>query len=83
MLKGFDQSPARDKFVSAEHHTSAEGICRQNGVVYLSANNPAQLSSAIDTLLYIDSDRPVLLEVFTDAADDERVLRDYYRSLSI
>ena len=81
MLKGLEQSPARDKFVSAEHHTSAEGICRQNDVVYLSANNPAQLSSAIDTLLYIDSDRPVLLEVFTDVEEDEWVLRDYYQSL--
>ena len=81
MLKGLDQSPARDKFVSAEHHTSAEGICRQNHVAYLSVEHPAQLSSAIDTLLYIDSDRPVLLEVFTDAAEDERVLRDYYQSL--
>ena len=83
MLKGLEQSPVRDTFVAAAHHTTAEGICRQNDVVYLSAVNPAQLSSAIDTLLYIESDRPVLLEVFTDTADDERVLKDYYRSLSI
>ena len=81
MLPGLEQSPARDKYVAAEHHTSAEGICRQNDVVYLSAENPAQLCSAIDTLLYIESDRPVLLEVFTDAEDDERVLRDYYQSI--
>ena len=83
MLKGLEQSPVRDTFVAAAHHTTAEGICRQNDVVYLSASNPAQLSSAIDTLLYIESDRPVLLEVFTDAADDERVLKDYLRSFSI
>ena len=81
MLPGLEQSPARDKYVAAEHHTSAEGICRQNDVVYLSAENPAQLRSAIDTLLYIESDRPVLLEVFTDAEDDERVFRDYYQSI--
>ena len=83
MLKGLEQSPARDKFVSAEHHTTAEGICRQNDVVYLSAADMPQMRSAIDTLLYIKSDRPVLLEVFTDAAKDEQVLRDYFRSLSI
>ena len=83
MLKGLEQSPVRDTCVAAAHHTTAEGICRQNDVVYLSASNPAQLSSAIDTLLYIESDRPVLLEVFTDAADDERVLKDYLRSFSI
>ena len=83
MLKGLEESPARDKFVSAEHHTSAEGICRQNDVVYLSAADMPQMRSAIDTLLFIESDRPVLLEVFTDAAGDEQVLRDYYQSLSI
>ena len=83
MLKGLEQSPVRDKFVAAEHHTTAEGICRQNNVVYLSASDMPQMRSGIDTLLYIESDRPVLLEVFTDADDDERVLKDYYHSLSI
>ena len=81
LLKGLEESPARDKFVSAEHHASAEGICRQNDVVYLSAADMPQMRSAIDTLLYIESDRPVLLEVFTDADDDERVLKDYYQSI--
>ena len=62
-LPGLDQSPARDKYVAAEHHTSAEGICMQNNVVYLKAVNMEELQTGIDTLLYIDSDRPVLLEV--------------------
>ena len=77
MLPGLEQSPARDAFVAAEHHASAEGICRQNDIVYLRADGPQDLQQAVDTLLYIDSNRPVLLEVFTDVADDERVYRDY------
>ena len=81
MLKGLEQSPVRDKFVAAEHHTTAEGICRQNNVVYLSAVDMPQMRSGIDTLLNIRSDRPVLLEVFTHAEDDERVLKDYYQSI--
>ena len=83
MLRGLEQSPARDKFVAAEHHTTAEGICRQNGVVYLKASDIDEMRQGIDTLLNIESDRPVLLEVFTDPNEDERVLRNYYRSLSI
>ena len=83
MLKGLEQSPARDKFVAAEHHTSAEGICQQNDVVYLKAMNMEEMQQGINTLLYIESQRPVLLEVFTDASEDERVYRDYYHSLSI
>ena len=81
MLRGLEQSPARDKFVAAEHHTTAEGICRQNDVVYLKASDMDEMRQGIDTLLYIESDRPVLLEVFTDAAEDERVFRDYYHRL--
>ena len=65
-LPGLEQSPARDKYVAAEHHTSAEGICMQNNVVYLKAENMEELQQGIDTLLYIDSERPVLLEVFCE-----------------
>ena len=83
MLKGLELSPARDKFVSAEHHTSAEGICQQNNVVYLKATNMEEMQQGVDTLLHMKSEHPVLLEVFTDAAEDERVYKDYFRSLSI
>ena len=83
LLRGLEQSPARDKFVAAEHHTNAEGICRQNNVTYLHASDMDELKQGIDTLLYIESDRPVLLEVSTDASEDERVFKGYYHALSI
>ena len=78
MLPGLEQSPARNKFVAAEHHTSAEGICQQNHVVYLKATNMEEVQKGIDTLLFIESDHPVLLEVFTDAVEDEQAFRKYY-----
>ena len=81
MLKGLEKSEARDTLVSAQHQTSAEGICQQNNIVYLKAENMEEMKQGIDTLLYQESERPVLLEVFTDAEEDERVFRDYYRSL--
>ena len=80
LLPGLDKSPARDPFVAAQHHTSAEGICLQNNVTYLKATNMEELQQGIDTLLYIESDRSVLLEVITDATKDERTFRDYYES---
>jgi 2-succinyl-5-enolpyruvyl-6-hydroxy-3-cyclohexene-1-carboxylate synthase len=81
MLQGLEQSPARDKYVAAEHHTSAKGICEQNDVVYMRAENMVEMQDGIDRLLQEQSDRPMLLEVFTDAAEDERVYRDYYIKL--
>ena len=83
MLPGLEQSPARDQYVAAAHHTSAEGICQQNGIVYISASDMPQLHAGIDTLLNIESDRPVLLEVFTDPYDDEQTLKDYYKTFKI
>ena len=83
MLPGLEKSPARDAYVSAQHNTSAEGICLQNKVVYLKATNMEEMQQGVDTLLHLDSERPVLLEVFTDAAEDERVYKEYFRSLSI
>ena len=83
MLPGLEQSPARDQFVAAEHHTSAEGICRQNDITYLKADNSETMQQGINTLLNIESERPVLLEVFTDSSEDERVLKDYYQTLKL
>ena len=83
MLPGLEQSPARDQNVAAAHHTSAEGICQQNDIVYISASDMPQLHAGIDTLLNIESDRPVLLEVFTDPYDDEQTLKDYYKTFKI
>ena len=81
MLKGLEQSPARDKFVAAEHHTSAEGICRQNDVVYLKAENMEQMQQGIDTFMSMASNRPIVLEVFTDPSADEQAFKGLHTRL--
>jgi 2-succinyl-5-enolpyruvyl-6-hydroxy-3-cyclohexene-1-carboxylate synthase len=40
-----------------------------------------QLRQGIDTFLSVESDGPVLLEVFTDAQEDERAYKNYLQSL--
>ena len=82
MLPGLEHSPARDPYVAAEHPANAEGICRQNNVGYHRATNMEEMRQGIDLLLSADSSRPMLLEVVTDAAADEQVFKDYYRSFS-
>lgn len=81
MLHGLEQSAARDRLVAAEHHTSAEGICQQNAVGYRRASNMQQMHQGIDWLLTEPCDRPLLLEVITDAETDADVYKLYYRSL--
>ena len=83
MLPGLEQSPARDRLVAAEHHTTAVGICQQNGVDFRQATDLQSMHEGIGWLVETESEHPLLLEVLTSAADDERVLKAYYRSLSI
>ena len=82
MLPGLEKSPARDKFVAAEHHTSAEGICQQNHVTYLKAADMEEMQKGIATLIRQECDAPMLLEVFTNPVDDQTALQTYYLSLS-
>jgi 2-succinyl-5-enolpyruvyl-6-hydroxy-3-cyclohexene-1-carboxylate synthase len=83
MLPGLEQSPARDRLVAAEHHTTAAGICQQNGVDFRQVTDLQSMHEGIGWLVETESEHPLLLEVLTSAADDERVLKAYYRSLSI
>ena len=78
MLKGLEQSPARDYLIAADHQTSAEGICRQHDVIYQKAENMEQVQQGVYWLIHEESQRPMLLEVCTDVAEDERVFKDYY-----
>ena len=80
-LPGLEQSSARDEMVAGRHHTSACGICKQNDVEYIAAHNMDDMKRGIDRLLSVNASRPVLLEVFTTAADDQRALDLYYSTL--
>ncbi len=80
-LPGLEQSPAADRLVSAAHHTTAQGICAQNDVGYLKASNMAEMQVGIVSLLTGRRDRPVVLEVFTDAAADRLSLKALHQQL--
>ena len=63
MLPGLEKSPARDKFVAAEHHATAEGICQQNDIYYQQATTTEEMQRGIDLLLSADFSRPMVLEI--------------------
>ncbi len=73
-FEGLKQSAAREKLVMAQHHTTAEGTCKQNGVVYLAARNMEEMRQGLDRIVNGESDRPMLLEVFTDSETDNKEL---------
>ncbi len=77
-LNGVKESAAFQTFIAAEHHASAEGICRQNNILYLSANDMPSMQEGISHLLSVEASRPVLLEVFTTPEQDAAALNAYF-----
>ena len=78
-LPGLSDSPAADDLVMASHENTAQGICTQNDIGYMSAKNMDEMQIGIVTLLTRESERPMLLEVFTDCNDDMKALEKYFK----
>lgn len=72
-FRKLEDSPALDGMVMARHNTSAEGACQQNGVAYRAVHEAAQLADGIRWLTHEQCPTPMLLEVFTDDEEDQRV----------
>ena len=82
-FKGLKESKARERLVMAKHQTSAVNACQANDIVYMGADDMKSLRYGIDQLTHSESQRPMLLEVFTDIATDNQVIEDYFSTFEI
>lgn len=73
-FQGLKESQAREEMIMAKHHVTAEGICSQNEVKYLAAHTMEEMEQGISQLIHAESERPMLLEVFTDMDVDNEML---------
>ena len=76
-LPGLKGSTAQQTLISAQHHTTAWGICQQNNVAYLSAHDEEELENNMNRFVYDNFDRPVVFEVFTSQQQDEQAMNEY------
>ena len=79
MLPGLKHDEEQDRLVAASHSATAEGICQQNNMVYRQACDMGTMQAGITWLVTAESDRPMLLEVLTNADKDAKALNDYYK----
>lgn len=76
------ESEATRRFVTGQHQTSAQSWAEGQQFVYLKAHNEPELLQAMQTFTQPEpAERPILLEVFTDKAEDIRLLNAYYSQL--
>ncbi len=81
-FEGLHDSPARERLVRSDHHTTAQGLCTQNDIGYFQAHSMEEMQMGIIQLLTRKTDRPILLEVFTDSETDTKVYEDYFKRQS-
>ncbi|MBP5278401.1 MAG: 2-succinyl-5-enolpyruvyl-6-hydroxy-3-cyclohexene-1-carboxylic-acid synthase, partial [Prevotella sp.] len=77
------KSPEAIAAVAGHHHTTAKGLCESYNANYLSVHDNEELKQLLPQFLQFKSNRPVLLEVFTDREEDVRVVKEYYHRSAI
>ena len=81
-LPGLKIQSTAQRYVVADHRTSARGWAEERGFEYLEANTEEQLRETIQRFTSNGKvSRPVLLEVFTERDADTRALKEYYHNL--
>lgn len=58
-------------YITGRHRVCARGVCEQYGIGYLSATNEEEYRQSLATLLNEKTDRPIVMEVFTDVETDQ------------
>lgn len=82
-LPGFKMNERTHRYVTASHQTSAEGWATERGFSYSAVHNAEELAAAMSAFTQTEqpSEHPLFMEVFTDKAEDVRLLKEYYHQL--
>ncbi|KAB2917704.1 MAG: 2-succinyl-5-enolpyruvyl-6-hydroxy-3-cyclohexene-1-carboxylic-acid synthase [Bacteroidetes bacterium] len=76
LIDGPGQMPEREEFLETRHQRTAKLLCEDMKVGYAQASNFEELERELE-LLYQASDRPKVLEVFTDAETNTKFFNEY------
>ncbi|WP_026705834.1 2-succinyl-5-enolpyruvyl-6-hydroxy-3-cyclohexene-1-carboxylic-acid synthase [Flavobacterium soli] len=80
ILPGHAETPVFNEFFETSHCFTAEHLAKMYGFEYLTASNETKLSEALSAL-YIQNEKPAILEVFTPTLDNDRILLQYFKEL--
>ena len=78
--QGLKNYPTLNKNVAADHDAISKGWVESRGFKYLYARNKEEFDKNLQEFLNSDSDRPIILEVFTKKEEDARLQHEFYNS---
>lgn len=81
-LPGLEMSESTHNAVVGTHQVSAKGWAIERGFTYMAVKNADELSDALPLFTQTEqTERPLLLEVFTDKEEGVKLYKEYFQSL--
>ena len=79
ILPGHQEKPNFNRYFETQHQLSAEHLAKMFGLDYLVAKDKNTLNDGLITLW--ETEKPVILEVFTPTKINNQILKQYFESL--
>lgn len=80
ILPGHEEKPVFNTYFETSHQLTAEHLAKMYNCNYFKANNLTKLNENLEKL-YNDNDTPGILEVFTPTAENDVILKQYFKEL--
>lgn len=80
ILPGHAETPVFNTFFETSHCLTAEHLAKMYGFEYNIASDEASLANSMVDL-YIQNEKPTILEIFTPTLENDRILLQYFKEL--
>lgn len=76
--QGLQKYPTLNENVAADHNATAKGWTESRGFKYLSSTNKEEFDKNLVEFVNPNSDKPIILEVFTKKEEDARLQHEFF-----
>ncbi len=80
ILPGHQEKPVFNTYFETSHNLTAEHLAKMYGLNYFTAQDVQSLENGIKSL-YNSNNAPCILEVFTPTFENDKILKEYFKSL--
>lgn len=80
ILPGHKETPVFNTYFETSHCLTAENLAKMYGFQYITASNEKSLTQSLSQL-FVQNDRPSILEIFTPTLDNDKILLQYFKEL--
>ncbi|PBJ15663.1 2-succinyl-5-enolpyruvyl-6-hydroxy-3-cyclohexene-1-carboxylic-acid synthase [Flavobacterium sp. ACN6] len=80
ILPGHEEKPVFNTYFETSHHLTAEHLAKMYHCNYFTANDSESLNKSLE-LLYNTNEAPGILEIFTPTAENDVILKQYFKKL--